>query len=112
MLMRDLRRVLRPLVLLCVSGWSLIVLGACDTATPEQYFSRAVLNSNLLYGFAGAGMHRQLASPPVGVACTTTAPKTCAFCSCAAAEFWPLGHAFSPDISRGWSGHQTLQPVQ
>ena len=36
---------------------------ACNTATPEKYFDVAVLNSNMLAGFAGEGMQRQLESP-------------------------------------------------
>jgi len=43
----------------------MMALTACEQTTPEQYFARAVLNSNLLYGFAGSGMQRQLASPSV-----------------------------------------------
>lgn len=53
-------------------GFCALLLAACDTATPEQYFGRAVLNSNLLYGFAGDGMRRQLESPSVKL----TDPKT------------------------------------
>ncbi len=36
---------------------------ACNTATPEDYFGRAVLASNMLTGFADDGMERQLQSP-------------------------------------------------
>ena len=39
------------------------VLFSCGNLPPEQFFSRVVLNTNLLYGFAGAGMQRELASP-------------------------------------------------
>jgi hypothetical protein len=35
----------------------------CNTATPEKYFDLAVLNSNMLSGFADDGMLRQLESP-------------------------------------------------
>lgn len=44
---------------------SMLLLGACDATTPEQSFGRAVLGSNLLYGFAGDAMQSQLASPGV-----------------------------------------------
>lgn len=40
-----------------------LVLISCGTVPPEKYFSTAALNCNLLYGFAGSGMQRQLASP-------------------------------------------------
>ncbi|MBL0359281.1 MAG: hypothetical protein IPP72_21525 [Chitinophagaceae bacterium] len=36
---------------------------ACNTATPEKYFNQAVLNSNMMMGFAGNGMERQLEQP-------------------------------------------------
>lgn len=36
---------------------------SCNSASPEKYFSVAVLNANLMHGFAGDGMHRQLESP-------------------------------------------------
>jgi hypothetical protein len=38
-------------------------LMSCANKSPEQNFSTAVLNCNMLYGFAGAGMQRELASP-------------------------------------------------
>ncbi|MEP6676774.1 MAG: hypothetical protein ABJA78_16560 [Ferruginibacter sp.] len=37
---------------------------SCNTATPEEYFDIAVLNSNMLAGFANDGFERQLESPP------------------------------------------------
>lgn len=40
-------------------------LGACDTATPENYFDRAVLNCNLMHGFAGSALRRKLEHPSV-----------------------------------------------
>ncbi len=42
-----------------------LLLVSCSNTTPEQYFSQAALNSNLLYGFAGNGMQREFASPSV-----------------------------------------------
>ena len=44
---------------------SMVMLAGCDAAAPEQSFGRAVLGSNLLYGFAGDAMRSQLASPSV-----------------------------------------------
>jgi len=41
------------------------ILFSCNSLSPEQYFGKTVLNSNLLYGFAGSGMQRELASPSV-----------------------------------------------
>lgn len=43
-------------------------LPSCDTATPETYFDRAVLNSNLIHGFAGRGLQRELEQPSVKLA--------------------------------------------
>ncbi len=39
------------------------LLFSCNNPAPEEYFGKAVLNSNLLYGFAGNGMQRELESP-------------------------------------------------
>lgn len=41
------------------------VFFACNTATPENYFDEAVLNSNMLVGFANNGLSRELESPSV-----------------------------------------------
>ncbi len=38
---------------------------SCNTTTAEDIFSDAVLNTNLIYGFADEGMVRELASPSV-----------------------------------------------
>jgi hypothetical protein len=42
-----------------------VVLFSCGNPPPDQLFARVVLNTNLLFGFAGAGMQRELASPSV-----------------------------------------------
>ncbi len=42
-----------------------LLLVSCDTATPENYFDRAVLNCNLMHGFAGSGLRRKLESPSI-----------------------------------------------
>lgn len=48
---------------------TLIIIGsctlliACHTATPEKYFDVAVLNSNMVIGFANNGQLRELESP-------------------------------------------------
>jgi hypothetical protein len=39
-----------------------ILFFACSTS-PDQYFSQATLNCNLLYGFAGYELKRDLATP-------------------------------------------------
>ena len=48
------------LILACVGTFF-----SCNTATPNEIFSIAVLNANMLHGFAGEGMNRQLESPGV-----------------------------------------------
>ena len=48
----------------CASiGFCILLLSACNTATPENYFDRAVLNTNMMMGFAGNGFQRQLEQP-------------------------------------------------
>jgi hypothetical protein len=42
-----------------------LFLVSCDMATPENYFDRAVLNCNLMHGFASSGLRRELESPSV-----------------------------------------------
>jgi len=42
-----------------------IFLSSCGKETPEKYFNVAVLNTNLIQGFAGPGFNRQLESPSV-----------------------------------------------
>jgi hypothetical protein len=50
-----------------VTGWlfasCLFVFSACTTTTPEKYFDVAVLNTNMVVGFAGTGFMRELESP-------------------------------------------------
>lgn len=41
------------------------MFNACNTATPENYFDRTVLNINMLHGFATDGLQRELESPSV-----------------------------------------------
>ncbi|MEO6723588.1 MAG: hypothetical protein ABIN67_24690 [Ferruginibacter sp.] len=48
--------------LLCLACFT---FKSCNTATPENYFDQAVLNTNMLVGFAGSGMARELESPSV-----------------------------------------------
>ncbi|MEO8210984.1 MAG: hypothetical protein ABI840_10510 [bacterium] len=43
--------------------FSCIQFTACNSVTPEKYFGIAVLNTNMLFGFAGDGQLRQLESP-------------------------------------------------
>lgn len=40
-----------------------IALLSCSSNSPQEYFNRAVLNCNLLYGFAGYELKRDLAMP-------------------------------------------------
>ncbi|MET0464537.1 MAG: hypothetical protein ABW007_15335 [Chitinophagaceae bacterium] len=42
---------------------ALILFSGCEDATPERYFDLAVLNSNLLVGFANDGFQRELDQP-------------------------------------------------
>jgi len=44
------------------------LLASCDTATPQKYFEVAVLNCNLMHGFAGRGLASELESPSVKLA--------------------------------------------
>lgn len=44
---------------------SCLALFSCGTATPEKCFDVAVLNSNMLAGFANDGLWRELESPSV-----------------------------------------------
>ncbi|HEX2606235.1 MAG TPA: hypothetical protein VHK91_02605 [Flavisolibacter sp.] len=46
----------------CLILASLIVT-SCTTPPPEKYFDVAVLNTNMLHGFAGEGMERELEAP-------------------------------------------------
>ncbi len=45
--------VLLLLILFCVNTFF-----SCNKATPNEIFSIAVLNANMLHGFAGEGMNR------------------------------------------------------
>ena len=52
------------IVLLLICGTAFFVQ-SCSNDTPQNYFSIATLNSNILYGFAGNSMQRELESPSV-----------------------------------------------
>jgi hypothetical protein len=39
------------------------MLTSCDMATPQDYFEVSVLSCNVMHGFAGGGLERQLESP-------------------------------------------------
>ena len=41
------------------------LFASCDDATPRNYFDRAILNCNLIHGFASKGLQRELDSPSV-----------------------------------------------
>lgn len=55
----------KQIIYLALSIISILNFTSCNTATPEKYFNTAVLNTNLLSGFADNGMMRQLESPSV-----------------------------------------------
>jgi hypothetical protein len=42
--------------------WQLI---SCNSASPEKYFDIAVLNCNMMNGFAGMGLQREMETPSV-----------------------------------------------
>lgn len=48
-----------PILAICFC----LLVSACNTTTPENYFDYAVLNTNGLVGFAGQGMQRELDQP-------------------------------------------------
>jgi len=50
-------------LLLSISACCLLT--SCDTATPQTYFDVAVLNCNLMHGFAGRALASELESPSV-----------------------------------------------
>lgn len=54
----------KTLPLFLVFGFTLVLV-SCGNPPPDQLFARVVLNTNLLFGFAGSGMQRELASPSV-----------------------------------------------
>jgi hypothetical protein len=49
-----------PVLIFCYSLFT-----SCNTATPENYFDIAVLNSNMITGFANEGLQRELDNPTV-----------------------------------------------
>lgn len=49
----------------CMLLFSCLFLFACSSPTPEKYFDVAVLNTNMLVGFAGEVLPRDLESPSV-----------------------------------------------
>jgi hypothetical protein len=52
------------ILLLLLTGcyWQFV---ACNSASPETYFGIAVLNCNMMHGFAGTSLQRELESPSV-----------------------------------------------
>jgi len=66
-------KIFMPVLFICLTFFF------CNSNTAEEYFSRAVLNCNLLYGFAGYELKRDLASPSeklVDEKTMATAPMT------------------------------------
>ncbi len=56
-----MRKIILSLLLMGCCGQFM----ACNTASPENTFGIAILNCNLIYGFANTGMDRELESPSV-----------------------------------------------
>jgi hypothetical protein len=54
-----------PLLIAAICAGSLL---SCNKATPREAFGTAVLNSNLMHGFAGPAMQRELEQPSVKMA--------------------------------------------
>ena len=52
----------KKIYLYLLLSYSALLFISCSTP-PEKYFGTAVLNTNLLFGFAGDGFSRQLESP-------------------------------------------------
>ncbi len=52
-------------LLILLSLPTLILFPGCGDASPERYFDLAVLNSNLIVGFASDGFQRELDQPTV-----------------------------------------------
>jgi len=56
---------MRKLILLPLLTGCICQFIACNSATPEEYFGVAILNHNMMHGFAGTGLQRELESPSV-----------------------------------------------
>ena len=56
-----MKKILHPLSVF--SFLLLVLLTGCEQAGPEKYFDLAVLNSNMLVGFANDGFQRELDQP-------------------------------------------------
>ena len=56
-----MKKIMLPVSFLC----SYFLFTSCNTATPENYFDIAVLNCNMMQGFASEGLQRELESPTV-----------------------------------------------
>jgi uncharacterized protein YcfL len=52
-----MKKICIPLIVVC------FLLAGCSSKTPRQYFEQASLNCNLLYGFAGYELKRDLSMP-------------------------------------------------
>jgi hypothetical protein len=62
---------------LLTTGIAVLLLSSCYTATRENYFDGAVLNCNMMMGFAHEGLQRELEQPTVKLVAGTrdqTAP--------------------------------------
>jgi hypothetical protein len=55
----DMKKIFFLVLFIC------LVITACNTATPGKYFDTAVLNCNMMMGFANEGLLRELDQPSV-----------------------------------------------
>lgn len=60
-----MKKITPPGVLICCCYW---LLSACNAPAPKKYFDMAVLNCNMMTGFANEGMQRELDNPAVRMA--------------------------------------------
>jgi hypothetical protein len=62
---KNMKKITPFSVLICCCCW---LFSACNTPTPEKYFDLAVLNCNMMTGFASDGLQRELDMPAVKIA--------------------------------------------
>jgi len=60
-----MKKIILSRILVC---WCFWFFSACTTPTPEKYFDLAMLNSNMMAGFASDGMQQELDNPAVKTA--------------------------------------------
>ena len=60
-----MKKIIPPGILICCCYWLFI---SCNTPNPENYFELAVLNCNMMAGFANEGLQREFDKPTMKVA--------------------------------------------